>query len=46
MKKKTEPMGVLEMTRIIKRRPNPCFFMVLVSYPRAVNMRGGSQRFV
>jgi hypothetical protein len=25
MKKKIEPMGVLEKTRIVKRRLNPCF---------------------
>jgi hypothetical protein len=46
MEKKTKPMGVLEKTRIVRRKPNPCFFMVIVSYPKAVNMRGGSQRFV
>jgi hypothetical protein len=37
--KKIEAMGVLEKTRIVRRRPNPCFFTVLVSYPRVVNMR-------
>jgi hypothetical protein len=25
MKKETEPMGVLEKTRIVGRKPNPCF---------------------
>jgi hypothetical protein len=25
MKKKTKPMGVLEKTRIVRRRLNPCF---------------------
>jgi hypothetical protein len=25
MKKETEPMGVLEKTRTIRRKPNPCF---------------------
>jgi hypothetical protein len=26
MKKNTESMEVLEKTRIVKRRPNPCFY--------------------
>jgi hypothetical protein len=55
-KDKIEPMGVLEKTRIIKRRLNPWkfwkkqnqthVFTILVSYPRAINMMGGSQRLV
>ncbi len=46
MKKKIEPMGILEKIRTIRRRANPCFFTILVSYPRIINMRGESQRFV
>jgi len=46
MKEKTKPMGILEKTMTVRRRPNPCFFTVLISYPRAINMKGRSQRFV
>ncbi len=46
MKKETEPMGVLRKIWAVRRKPNPCFVTILVSNPRVVNMRGGSQRFV
>jgi len=40
MKKKTKPVGVLEKISIIRRKPNPCFFTILVSYPKSCKHEG------
>jgi len=40
MKKKTKLVGVLKKNRIVRRRPNPCFFTILVSYPKSCKHEG------